>query len=137
MRISDTKMSVHVLHPDVRSWAGIVPPSGVCSRLRQRHAATSILVENVEDCACRTPARESSDKGYPSDHERDDADRSGQVTHVAYPKGGHRTLMTRSHVPSSVNVMAGPLWLIHSRMAIAIPGTVDVNYPTILDSMIT
>jgi len=45
MRISKTKMRVHVFHPNVRSFVGTAPPSCVSDDLSRAHALTFFLLE--------------------------------------------------------------------------------------------
>ena len=90
MRISKTKMRIHVLHPTVCSWVGIaplLPGPPVFTQPASASRSDSLPGRDAEDRVCGTPARESSEQGYRSDRERDDADRPWPSHPRGIPKG--------------------------------------------------
>jgi hypothetical protein len=105
MRISNTKMSVHVLHPNVRSFVATAPPPVLTRVLSQVHALTLFLLEMPKTAyAGHHPTTPVTSATVPMTSETILA-APGQVIQATYPRAiAARILIARSHVPS-LNVM--------------------------------
>ena len=108
MRISTTKMKVHVLHPNVRSCVAIAPPSNVSHDLSWLHALTFFLLEMPKRAyAGHQPTSPVTSAIVPMTSETMLVV-PGQVIQAAYARAiAARILIARSHAASLMNVMTG------------------------------